>query len=73
VLELHGKNKMLNIMFCISFYNLRILDIHRFVFLICFSSGKVIVHALDEKAREYYNLEGLWATETSQKETNQVI
>jgi len=39
---------------------------------IVIDSGKVIVHALDEKAREYYNLEGLWATETSQKETNQV-
>ena len=23
-------------------------------------SGKVIIHALDEKARAYYNLEGLW-------------
>jgi len=41
--------------------------------LICFSSGKIIVHALDEKAREYYNLEGLWTTETSQKEPNPVI
>jgi len=40
--------------------------------VICFALGKVIVHALDEKAREYYNLEGLWTTETSQKESNQV-
>ncbi|XP_059446532.1 protein Iojap-related, mitochondrial [Corylus avellana] len=38
---------------------------------IVIDSGKVIVHALDEKAREYYNLEGLWATETPQKEPNQ--
>nr|ACU15455.1 unknown [Glycine max] len=27
---------------------------------IVIDSGKVIVHALDEKARAYYNLEGLW-------------
>lgn len=40
---------------------------------ICVSSGKVIVHALDEKAREYYNLEDLWTTEISQKEPDQVI
>ncbi|KAJ9709739.1 hypothetical protein PVL29_001286 [Vitis rotundifolia] len=31
-------------------------------------SGTVIVHALDEKARAYYNLESLWTTETSPKE-----
>ncbi|CAL0333111.1 unnamed protein product [Lupinus luteus] len=31
-------------------------------------SGKVIVHALDEKARAYYNLEGLWTPETLQKD-----
>lgn len=37
-----------------------------FLMLICFFPGKIIVHALDEKAREYYNLEGLWTTETSQ-------
>ncbi|XP_065631596.1 protein Iojap-related, mitochondrial isoform X2 [Quercus suber] len=37
---------------------------------IVIDSGKIIVHALDEKAREYYNLEGLWTTETSQKEPN---
>ncbi|KAK7849594.1 protein iojap-related [Quercus suber] len=39
---------------------------------IVIDSGKIIVHALDEKAREYYNLEGLWTTETSQKEPNLV-
>ncbi|OIV98461.1 hypothetical protein TanjilG_16788 [Lupinus angustifolius] len=31
-------------------------------------SGKVIVHALDEKARAYYNLEGLWTPETLQND-----
>lgn len=31
-------------------------------------SGRVIVHALDEKAREYYNLEKLWTAKTSRKE-----
>ncbi|KAJ0037563.1 hypothetical protein Pint_23665 [Pistacia integerrima] len=31
-------------------------------------SGKVIVHALDEKARAYYNLENLWTMETSRAE-----
>ncbi|GAV90435.1 LOW QUALITY PROTEIN: Oligomerisation domain-containing protein [Cephalotus follicularis] len=31
-------------------------------------SGKVIVHALDEKARAYYNLESLWASDASQLE-----
>lgn len=35
-------------------------------------SGKVVIHALDEKAREYYNLEGLWTTDTSEKEPTQV-
>ncbi|QHO15385.1 Protein Iojap-related [Arachis hypogaea] len=29
---------------------------------IVIDSGKVIVHALDEKARAYYNLEGLWTS-----------
>ncbi|KAL0004499.1 hypothetical protein SO802_012060 [Lithocarpus litseifolius] len=37
---------------------------------IVIDSGKIIVHALDEKAREYYNLESLWTTETSQKDPN---
>ncbi|XP_022726493.1 protein Iojap-related, mitochondrial-like [Durio zibethinus] len=31
-------------------------------------SGRVIVHALDEKARTYYNLEKLWTVKTVQKE-----
>ncbi|XP_044494091.1 protein Iojap-related, mitochondrial [Mangifera indica] len=34
-------------------------------------SGKVIVHALDEKARAYYNLENLWTMETSKAEPAQ--
>ncbi|KAF5741143.1 protein Iojap-related mitochondrial [Tripterygium wilfordii] len=34
-------------------------------------SGKIIVHALDEKARAYYNLESLWNTETSPKDSIQ--
>ncbi|KAF7813630.1 protein Iojap-related, mitochondrial [Senna tora] len=33
-------------------------------------SGKVIVHALEEKARAYYNLEGLWNSETLEKEAD---
>ncbi|XP_027336721.1 protein Iojap-related, mitochondrial [Abrus precatorius] len=35
---------------------------------IVIDSGKVIVHALDEKARAYYNLEGLWTPGTIQNE-----
>lgn len=35
--------------------------------------GKVIIHALDENAREYYNLEDLWTTETPEKEPIQVL
>ncbi|KAI9169249.1 hypothetical protein LWI28_009525 [Acer negundo] len=31
-------------------------------------SGKVIVHALDEKARDYYNLENLWSSGMSHPE-----
>lgn len=31
-------------------------------------SGKVIVHALEEKARGYFDLEGLWTVRTSQDE-----
>lgn len=38
---------------------------------IVIDSGKVIVHALDEKAREYYNLEGLWTADSPPKEPNQ--
>ncbi|KAF8378137.1 hypothetical protein HHK36_029474 [Tetracentron sinense] len=34
---------------------------------IVIDSGTVIVHALDEKARAYYNLESLWTTEMSPK------
>ncbi|OWM89737.1 hypothetical protein CDL15_Pgr024485 [Punica granatum] len=34
-------------------------------------SGKVIVHALDEKARAYYDLENLWTAEPPQKESKQ--
>ncbi|CAL5338196.1 unnamed protein product [Camellia sinensis] len=34
-------------------------------------SGTIIIHALDEKARAYYNLERLWTTETSSKEHTQ--
>lgn len=37
-----------------------------------FCSGKVIVHALDEKARAYYNLEGLWTPGTLQNEPIEV-
>ncbi|KAF4393404.1 hypothetical protein F8388_023208 [Cannabis sativa] len=35
---------------------------------IVIDSGKVIIHALDENAREYYNLEDLWTSETSEQE-----
>ncbi|XP_010248887.1 PREDICTED: protein Iojap-related, mitochondrial [Nelumbo nucifera] len=38
---------------------------------IVIDSGTVIVHALDEKARAYYNLESLWTTEISPKGPNQ--
>lgn len=34
--------------------------------------GKLIVHAVDENARAYYNFEGLWTTKTSNVEDNQV-
>ncbi|KAH9772746.1 hypothetical protein KPL71_013125 [Citrus sinensis] len=34
-------------------------------------SGKVIVHALDENARAYYNLEDLWTSEPSKSATVQ--
>ncbi|KAM7260982.1 hypothetical protein ACFE04_026457 [Oxalis oulophora] len=34
-------------------------------------SGKVIVHALDEKARAYYNLENLWSSNTKLKEPSE--
>ncbi|MBA0828640.1 hypothetical protein Goarm_013288 [Gossypium armourianum] len=35
---------------------------------IVIDSGRVIVHALDEKARAYYNLENLWIAKSAQKE-----
>ncbi|KAM7250226.1 hypothetical protein ACFE04_022109 [Oxalis oulophora] len=34
-------------------------------------SGKVIVHALDDKARAYYNLENLWSSNTKLKEPSE--
>lgn len=37
-----------------------------------FSPGALIIHALDEKVRAYYNLEKLWTTEESNKEQSQV-
>ncbi|PIN26122.1 putative protein related to IojAP [Handroanthus impetiginosus] len=38
---------------------------------IVIDSGPLIVHAVDEKARAYYNFEGLWTTETSNTEHSQ--
>ncbi|KAK1290476.1 hypothetical protein QJS10_CPB18g00488 [Acorus calamus] len=38
---------------------------------IVIDSGTVIVHALEEKARSYYNLEGLWMKEMSPEEPDQ--
>ncbi|KAG6765736.1 hypothetical protein POTOM_029792 [Populus tomentosa] len=38
---------------------------------IVIDSGKVIVHALDEKARAYYNLESLWTSDASKDEPDQ--
>ncbi|XP_004310047.1 PREDICTED: protein Iojap-related, mitochondrial [Fragaria vesca subsp. vesca] len=35
---------------------------------IVIDSGKVIVHALDENARAYYNLETLWTAKPTEKE-----
>ncbi|XP_073013982.1 protein Iojap-related, mitochondrial [Typha latifolia] len=40
---------------------------------IVIDSGTVIVHALDEKARIYYNLESLWTKEMSPKVPNQEL
>ncbi|CAL9764547.1 unnamed protein product, partial [Musa acuminata subsp. burmannicoides] len=37
---------------------------------IVIDSGNVIVHALEEKARAYYNLESLWTTEMTPKGPN---
>ena len=42
------------------------------LWVIFLSSGKVIVHALDEKARAYYNLESLWTSDASKEEPVQV-
>ncbi|KAK3040805.1 hypothetical protein RJ639_029149, partial [Escallonia herrerae] len=38
---------------------------------IVIDSGTLIIHALDEKVRAYYNLEKLWNTETSNNEGSQ--
>lgn len=38
----------------------------------CKCLGPVIVHALDEKARAYYNLESLWTGEMAPKGPDQV-
>ncbi|XP_057786248.1 protein Iojap-related, mitochondrial-like [Salvia miltiorrhiza] len=38
---------------------------------IVIDSGKLIVHAVDEKARAYYNFEGLWTAKPSNIEDNQ--
>ncbi|PWA80463.1 lojap-related protein [Artemisia annua] len=38
---------------------------------IVIDSGSLIVHAFDEKARAYYNLEQLWTSKESSKEQNQ--
>ncbi|KAK9074624.1 hypothetical protein SSX86_007222 [Deinandra increscens subsp. villosa] len=38
---------------------------------IVIDSGSLIVHALDEKARAYYNLEQLWTSKESTKEQSQ--
>nr|XP_043624410.1 protein Iojap-related, mitochondrial [Erigeron canadensis] len=38
---------------------------------IVIDSGSLIVHALDEKARAYYNLEQLWTSKEASKEQNQ--
>lgn len=34
--------------------------------------GKLIVHAVDENARAYYNFEGLWTAKPSNAEDSQV-
>lgn len=38
-----------------------------------FPIGKVVVHALDEEARAYYDLDGLLTTETLQEDSIQVL
>jgi len=49
---------------------LALLSLFGSIFFLCL--GKVIVHALDEKARAYYNLEGLWTRGTIQNEPDGV-
>ncbi|CAA2970067.1 Iojap-related, mitochondrial [Olea europaea subsp. europaea] len=38
---------------------------------IVIDSGPIVIHALDEKVRAYYNLEKLWSTGTSNEEHTQ--
>lgn len=38
-----------------------------------FPIGKVVVHALDEEARAYYDLDGLLTTDTLQEDSIQVL
>ncbi|CAK9137316.1 unnamed protein product [Ilex paraguariensis] len=50
------------------------LGIQSFYFiLVKMVIGTLIVHALDEKVRAYYNLERLWTAETSNKEQTQEL
>jgi ribosomal silencing factor RsfS len=35
-------------------------------------SGSIIIHALEERAREYYNLESIWSKEVSPNTSVQV-
>ena len=35
---------------------------------IVIDSGKLVIHALDEKVRAYYNLERLWSTDASNQD-----
>ena len=54
------------------FFPLSFIIFLGFWWFILFVSGKVVIHALDEKAREYYKLEDLWTTEPSEKDPMQV-
>ncbi|TVU51806.1 hypothetical protein EJB05_03251 [Eragrostis curvula] len=36
-------------------------------------SGSIIIHALEERAREYYNLESIWSKEVSPNTSVQVF
>ena len=40
------------------------------VIVFCIGVGKFVVHALDEKARVYFNLESLWTGEPSSANDN---